>query len=202
MKAQNFLNTEIVTSEKRFDAIINSKSFVDFKVIDSQTVIVSLDGKQIRHCNLPSISSRYFFFKEKQQYLIIFNTLNRIFFIKYHISYFVFRTYAISKHSMWQTWAFCSSRMCKFYDANVRMAITDTDSIYSIAECFRSELMHTEIHALQHSPIDYKQSLHAYTMATAYIKTYANILDFSSLKPKVNSKSVSTMNNSHAHFFH
>ena len=49
MKAQNFLNTEIVTDEKRFDAIINSKSFVDFKVIDENTVIVTLDGRQINH---------------------------------------------------------------------------------------------------------------------------------------------------------
>lgn len=58
MKAQNFLNTEVVTDEKRFDVIINSKSFVDFKVIDERTVIVTLDGKQINHSNLPSISSR------------------------------------------------------------------------------------------------------------------------------------------------
>ena len=38
MKAQNFLNTEIVTDEKRFDVIINSKSFVDFKVIDEKYI--------------------------------------------------------------------------------------------------------------------------------------------------------------------
>ena len=58
MKVQNFLNTEIVTNEKRFNSLVNSKSFVDFKVIDSQTVIVTLDGKQVIHSNLPSISSR------------------------------------------------------------------------------------------------------------------------------------------------
>ena len=58
MKVQNFLNTEIVTNEKRFNTLANSKSFVDFKVIDSQTVIVTLDGKQVTHSNLPSISSR------------------------------------------------------------------------------------------------------------------------------------------------
>ena len=151
MKAQNFLNTEIVTDETRFDIIINSKSFVDFKVIDEKTCIVTLDGRQINHSNLPSISSR---------------------------------TYAISKLSMWKTWAYCSSRMCKFYDANTRMSFTDTDSIYSVTESLRSDLMHTEIHTLKHSPIDYTKSLHAYTMATAYIKTFGPILDFSSLKPK------------------
>ena len=58
MKAQNFLNTEVVTDEKRFNVIINSKDFVDFTVIDPTTVIVTLDGKQISHSNLPSISSR------------------------------------------------------------------------------------------------------------------------------------------------
>ena len=78
--------------------------------------------------------------------------------------------------------------MCKFYDANMRMALTDTDSIYSVAESFRGDLMHTEVHTLKHSPIDYTKSLHAYTMATAYMKTFAPILDFSSLKPKVNTR--------------
>ena len=109
------------------------------------------------------------------------------------ILYFLFffsslRTYAISKLSMWETFAYCSSRMCKFNDACVRMALTDTDSIYTVCESFRSELMHTEVHTLQHSPIDYPKSLHAYTMATAYMKTFGPILDFSSLKPKVNTK--------------
>ena len=101
----------------------------------------------------------------------------------FRFSHFL-RTYAISKLSMWQTFAYCSSRMCKFYDANTRVALTDTDSVYQVTESFRSDLMHTEIQTLQHSPIHYTKSLHAYTMATAYMKTFGGILDFSSLKPK------------------
>ena len=86
---------------------------------------------------------------------------------------------------MWATFAYSSSRMCKFFDANVRLALTDTDSIYAVAESFRSEIGHTEVQMLRHSPIDYTQSLHGFNMATAYIKTFGDILDFSSLNPKV-----------------
>ena len=86
---------------------------------------------------------------------------------------------------MWETWAYTSSRMCKFFDANVRLALTDTDSLYGVCEAFRGDLSHNEINSLQNSPIQYEQSLHGFNMATAYIKTFGNILDYSSLNPEV-----------------
>ena len=86
---------------------------------------------------------------------------------------------------MWETWAYTSSRMCKFFDANVRLALTDTDSLYGVCEAFRGDLSHSEIYKLRNNPIPYEKSLHGFNMATAYIKTFGNILDYSSLDPEV-----------------
>ena len=85
---------------------------------------------------------------------------------------------------MWKLWFHNAANMSHFADdAALRLNLTDTDSLHTACQKRRSDIEEHEIKLLlqNNETIHYAKSLTAYRFSTMYLKTFAHILDFSSL---------------------
>ena len=182
-KLETYCHATVCSSLKQFDKAIDDVSFLDFHVLSPTTAIVVKDGLIIKsHSNIPSISARYYNHQKKLviKYLPLLNNLLPLLI---HLIFFL-RVYSHSKLLMWKLWFHTASRMGYFSDdAALRLNLTDTDSLHLSCQRIRSDIENTEIRILldNNETIHYSKTLHAYRFSTMYLKTFAHLLDYSSL---------------------
>ena len=93
------------------------------------------------------------------------------------------KVYSFSKLLLWQAFLFIAAKMSKLSQSYIRLAMSDTDSLFLSYQRRRTELEQLEITSLLASKkdIEFHRSLTCMSLATAFVQTFGRLLDWSSV---------------------